>query len=83
MPARTYSDSTLIRRPFGELLQDVGRRPPDAALDLGEVRVRHAGDVGELAHRHPGELALRADERPEVDEPVVAFVVVDRAVDSP
>ena len=57
-----------------------GRRMPRSIWE--RYGFETPGDVGELADRHAGELTLRADERAEVDESVVAFVgAVDRRPD--
>src|SRR5207237_8215320 len=55
----------------GNLLEDLGARLAEAALDLAEVGVGDARRLGQLAQRHLGGSALLADEQPEV-----AYVIV-------
>ena len=71
---------------LGDLLEDLGRGPAQAPLDLAQVRVRDPGQLGQAPQRQPGRAALLADERPELvealgqllDEPVA--VVADRVL---
>ena len=56
--------------PFRDLLEDLGGRPAQTPLDLAQVRVRHLGELAQAAHREPRVLALLADERAQLSEPV-------------
>ena len=50
----------------GDLLEDLGGRPPQSPLDLAQVGIGDLGELGELAHREVGNTALLADEAAEV-----------------
>ena len=50
----------------GDLLQDLRAGLAQPALDLGQVRVAHAGELGQLAEGDLGGLALLADVLPEL-----------------
>src|SRR3712207_5768626 len=50
-----------LQRP-GDLLEDLGRRLPQAPLDLAEVRVGDAGELRQLAQAEVADPPLLADE---------------------
>ena len=58
---------------LGDLLEDLGRGPPQPALDLAQIRVGDAGQLRETPEREAGGGSLLTDEGPEV-EPTVALV---------
>src|SRR5215211_5880556 len=59
---------------LGDLLEDLGRRLAQTALDLAQVGVRDPGQVGELAEGDPRRFALFTDEAAHV---LPAGVAVD------
>src|SRR5439155_23970701 len=54
---------------LGDLLEDLGRRLPQATLDLAQVRVGDPGLLRELPQRQPGHAPLLADELTQVAHP--------------
>src|SRR6185295_17022330 len=58
----------------GDLLEDVGARLAQPALDLAEVRVRDPGSVAQAPQGEAGVLPLLANELPEVAEPLLDAV---------
>ena len=54
-----------------DLLEDFGGWFPQTALDLREVRIRHAGESGEIAYRLLRGFAALPNEVTEVDETLV------------
>ena len=62
----------------GDLLEDLGRRLPQAALDLAQVRVRDPRQLGELAEREVVDAALVADELAEVPPAVLEVLLHGR-----
>ena len=62
----------------GDLLEDLGRRLPQTALDLAQVGVGDARHLGQLAQREVAHPTLVADELPEV-VPAVLELLLHRA----
>ena len=65
---------------LGDLLEDLGGRLAQAALDLAEVRVGDPGQVGEAAEGQTGAAPLLADERTEVVGAVFGFAHGDESL---